>query len=174
MSKRMPQGTHCGKLFCSVEFRAPSQQGSNLTVSAGKFAAGGSKQNDAASEFSSMAKRCKNKRQCEETRWCKNEPGSEFSGMCKDICSSRFRNRRRRRRLGVAEQFPRSNLYVDVVNVSDCHSVSSSSSWKRYVGECRFYQESATTNGEPFVRCDKEDGQGSERNARTIRDRLAT
>ena len=141
-------------------FRGPTQQGSNLTVSAGKLAAGGSKQNDAASGFSSVAKRCKNKRQCEETRCCKNEPGSEFSGMCKDTCSSRFRHRRRGRRLGVAEQFPRSNLYVDVGNVSDCHSVSRISVRKRYLGEPMFYQESATTNSETSVRCDKRSWSG--------------
>ena len=141
-------------------FRASSQQGSNLTVSAGKLAAAGSKQNDIASEFSSVAKGCKNERQCEETRCCKNEPGSEFSGMCKDTCSSRFRNRRRRRRLGVAEQFPRSNLYVDVGNVSDCHSVSRSSVRKRYFGESTCYQESATTNSETSVRCDKRSWSG--------------
>ena len=41
------------------------------------------------------------------------------------------------------------------------------------IGEATFHQESATTNSEPFVRCDKEVDQGSKRNPRHIRDRLA-
>ena len=56
-------------------------------------------------EFSSVAIRRKNERQCEETRCCKNEPGSEFPRMCNENCHRKFRNHRRRR-LGVAEQLP--------------------------------------------------------------------
>ena len=63
--------------------------------------------------------------------------------------------------------------YVDVVNAYDFHSASRSSSWKRLFGKSTFYQKSATTNSETIVRCNKQVGQGSERNPRNIRDRLA-
>ena len=43
-----------------------------------------------------------------------------------------------------------------------------------YFGEFSCNQKSATKNSETIVRCDKEVGQGSERNPRYIRDRLAT
>ena len=36
--------------------------------------------------------------------------------------------------------------FVDMGNVSVCHSASRSSSWKLFFGESTFYQESATTN----------------------------
>ena len=66
--------------------RAPSQQGSNLIAqSAGKSAARGSTQNWRSVEFSSVGNRCKNERQCEETRCCRNEPGSE-----KPECARKF------------------------------------------------------------------------------------
>ena len=55
-------------------------------------------------EFSSVANRCKKERQCEETR-CRNEPGSEFSRMCKDTCRRKFRNQRRGR-FELAAQLP--------------------------------------------------------------------
>ena len=42
------------------------------------------------------------------------------------------------------------------------------------LGESTFYQKSATTNRETIVRYDKEVDQGSKRNPRCIRDRLAT
>ena len=64
--------------------------------------------------------------------------------------------------------------YIDKEIVYDCHSATRSSSWKRLFGESTFHQKSATTNSETIVRCDKEVGQGSERNPRHIRDPLAT
>ena len=63
--------------------------------------------------------------------------------------------------------------YVDIGNVYDCHSASRSSSWKRIFGEFTCNQKSATTNSKTIVRCDKKVVQGSERNPRYFRNRLA-
>ena len=58
-------------------------------------------------------------------------------------------------------------------NVYDCHSASRSSSWTWCFGEFTFNQESATTISETSVQCNQEIDQGSGRNPRNIRDRLA-
>ena len=137
--------------------RAPSQQGSNLMAPcAGKPAAGGSNQNDAASS-SQVWLTCKFERTCEETRCCRHEPGSEFSRTCKETFRWKFQYQRRGR-LEMASQpphiscqrsTPRESLlelatatqtqarrqnggprcdYADMENVCDCHPTSQSSS----------------------------------------------
>ena len=73
--------------------RAPSQQGSNLIAQcAGKPAAGGFKSKWRSVKFSSVANRCKDDRNCEETRCSRHELGSEFSRKCKETCRWKFGN----------------------------------------------------------------------------------
>ena len=91
--------------------RAPSQQGSNFTAQrAGKPATGGSNQNDAASSSQVWLTDAKIEQTCEETRSCKNEPGSEFSTTCTEICRRKFRNQRRGR-FEVAAQIPHASRF---------------------------------------------------------------
>ena len=134
-----------------------------------------------------MVIRCKNERQYEETGCCRNDPGSEFSRICKETCRSKSRHQRRGRlevtlqvpHISCLRSTPRESLLelakttqtqsrrqhgrprcesVEMVNVSDCHSTSRSSSWKRLFGKCTFNPKSETNS-----QCDKKVGQGLER-----------
>ena len=87
----------------------------------------------------------KNERQSEETRCCRNEPGSEFSRMCKETYRRQFRNHRRWR-LGVAEQLPLVSCLRSTSRKStriwDSNSIASqktqwnTSMWICWYGEC--------------------------------------
>ena len=78
---------------------------SHSTQSAGKPAAGGSNQNDAASSSQVWLTDAKMSERAKKTRCCRNEPGSEFSRTCKETCRRKFRHQRRGR-LEVAAQLP--------------------------------------------------------------------
>ena len=65
-------------------FRAPSQQGLSLIASAACSWRFESKWRSV--EFPSVANRCEDERNCDETRCCRHEPGSEFSRKCKATC----------------------------------------------------------------------------------------
>ena len=96
-------------------------------------------------EFSSVAKRCRDERTCEETRCCRNEPGSQLSRKCKETCSRKFRSHRRRR-LGVAEQLPHISCLLSTsresTRICDSNLIASqktkwkTSMWIRWYGEC--------------------------------------
>ena len=128
--------------------RAPSQQGSNLTAqSAGKTAAEGSNQNGAASSSQVWLTDAKNERQCEETRCCGNEPGSEFSRMCKETCRRKFRHQRRVvdsewpnnfHRFRVLRSTPRENLLEPATTTQKRSQKTKwkTSMWTRWYGEC--------------------------------------
>ena len=153
--------------------------------------------------FSSVAKRCKNERKCEETRCCRHEPGSEFTRKCKETCRWKFRYQRRGR-LEVTAQHPyiscqRSTLPesllvfttatqaqarrqnggsrsegVDMLNVHDCHPTSRSSSWKRLFGEFTFNQK--ISHDEQWNNCSMWQRSWSRirKKSKNFRDRLAT
>ena len=181
--------------------RAPSQRGSNLIAqSAGKLAAGSSNQNDATSssqvwlldaETIDSARKlaaartnqdlsfqeCVRKLDAEnpeindedDSKWPHNLRMSHANvPHLEKVCS----NLRQQLKRKPEDRGPRCE-YVDIGNVYDCHSASRSSSWKRIFGEFTCNQKSATTNSKTIVRCDKKVVQGSERNPRYFRNRLA-
>ena len=107
---------YCGKFSYSAEFECIKSPGdtqstqsarfeSHSTQSAGKPAAGGSNQNDAASSSQVWLTDAKMSERAKKTRCCRNEPGSEFSRTCKETCRRKFRHQRRGR-LEVAAQLP--------------------------------------------------------------------
>ena len=67
--------------------RAPSQHGSNHTAQCtGKPAAGGSNQNDVASSSQVWLTDAKMSERARKPAAGRNEPGSEFSRVCKETC----------------------------------------------------------------------------------------
>ena len=85
-----PGFAHCSKLFYSAEFECNQIVRGHSKHPVSKVRISQSVQGNLPLEvqirmthveFSSVAKRCKNERRCEETRCCRKELGSEFSGM---------------------------------------------------------------------------------------------
>ena len=103
-------------------------------------------------------KKMQRRRNCEETRCCRNEPRSGFSKKAQGDLQKQFPkswpNNHHISRVCVAFRTSRIHLGIDY--------------WRIYI-----LPKSATTNRETIVRCDKEVDQGSKRNPRHIRDRLA-
>ena len=91
--------------------------------------------NDAASSSQAWLPDAKMNRQCVKTHCCKNEPGSEFSRMCKEACRRKFRYHRRRR-LEVAAQLPhiscwRSHTSRKSTRICDSNLIASQKTkWK--------------------------------------------
>ena len=77
----------CGKLTCSAELECIESSGDTQSTQSARFESHSTKCREICRsrfhskwrsvEFSSVGNRCKNERQCEETRCCRNEPGSE-------------------------------------------------------------------------------------------------